>query len=55
MSNRRDHFRHRKWEDKWLEVNKKYSEIWPNISESKEPLPEHENIKMRKISLINTL
>ena len=22
--------------EKWLEVNKKYSEIWPNISETKE-------------------
>ena len=31
--------------DEWLEVNKKYSEIWPNISESKEPLPEHEKYK----------
>ena len=23
---------------KWLEINTKYSEIWPNISEKKEPL-----------------
>ncbi len=31
--------------EKWLEVNKKYSEIWPNISEAKEPLPDHEKYK----------
>ena len=31
--------------EKWLEVNKKYSEIWPNISESKEPLADHEQYK----------
>ena len=31
--------------EKWLEVNKKYSEIWPNISEAKEPLPNHEKHK----------
>ena len=31
--------------EKWLEVNKKYSEIWPNISESKDPLPDHEKYK----------
>ena len=30
---------------KWLEVNKKYSEIWPNITESKEALPDHEKYK----------
>ena len=24
----------------WIELNKKYSEIWPNINEKKEPLPE---------------
>ena len=26
-------------------VNKKYSELWPNISEVKEPLPDHEKYK----------
>lgn len=26
--------------DIWLEHNKKYAEIWPNITEKKEPLPE---------------
>ena len=33
--------------DKWLEVNKDYSKIWPNITKRKEPLPENE--KFRKI------
>jgi len=31
--------------EKWLEVNTKYSEIWPNISKAKEPLPDHEKYK----------
>tara|TARA_B100001939_G_scaffold26691_1_gene21546 strand:+ start:110 stop:343 length:234 start_codon:yes stop_codon:yes gene_type:complete len=31
--------------EKWLELNKKYSEIWPNISEAKDPLPDHEKFK----------
>ena len=31
--------------EKWLEVNKKYSEIWPNISETKDPLPNHDKFK----------
>tara|TARA_B100000989_G_scaffold193085_1_gene145692 strand:+ start:2285 stop:2518 length:234 start_codon:yes stop_codon:yes gene_type:complete len=31
--------------DKWLEVNKQYSEIWPNITEAKDPLPDHEIYK----------
>lgn len=25
---------------KWIEFNAKYSEIWPNITESKSPLPD---------------
>ena len=32
--------------EKWLELNKKYSEIWPNITERKDPpkdSKEHEN------------
>jgi ferredoxin len=41
--------------EKWLEINKKYSEIWPNISEKKDPPPDHENLKMSKISLTNIL
>ena len=28
--------------EKWLDINKEYSEIWPNISEKKEPMKEHE-------------
>ena len=31
--------------DQWVELNKKYSEIWPNISEAKEPMPDHEKFK----------
>ena len=31
--------------EKWLEVNKKYSEILPNISEAKDPMPDHEKYK----------
>ena len=27
---------------KWLEVNTKYSNVWPNIAEQKDPLPDHE-------------
>ena len=34
--------------DKWLEVNKKFSTIWPNFSKKKEPMPEHE--KFREIT-----
>ena len=28
--------------EKWLELNKKYSEIWPNISEKKDPPTDNE-------------
>ena len=34
-----------KGSEKWLEVNSKYSEIWPNITEKKDPLPEHKNFE----------
>ena len=44
-----------KGSEKWLDINKKYSEIWPNISETKEPPTDSQNLKMKKISLINTL
>ena len=30
---------------KWLEVNKKYSDIWPNINEKKDPPEDHEQFK----------
>ena len=32
-------------EGKWLEVNKKYADIWPNISEKKDPPADHEQFK----------
>ena len=28
--------------DKWMNINHKYSLIWPNITQAKEPLPEAE-------------
>ena len=31
--------------NKWLEINKKYAEIWPNIYEKKAALPEAEKYK----------
>lgn len=27
--------------DRWVEFNKKYSELWPQITEQKDPLPDH--------------
>ena len=27
----------------WLDLNTKYSKVWPNITEKKEPLPDAEN------------
>ena len=43
--------------DKWLEINKKYSEIWPNISEKKDPPSDHEEYKdeQDKITIIEAL
>jgi ferredoxin len=31
--------------EKWLLLNKKFSAIWPNISEKKEPMKDHEKFK----------
>ena len=31
--------------NKWLELNTKYSEIWPNISERKDPPEDHDKFK----------
>ena len=31
--------------DKWVELNKKYSEIWPNISVKKDPPADNEKYK----------
>ena len=41
--------------EKWLEINKKYSEIWPNISEKKIHQRITRNLKMSKISTKNIL
>jgi len=27
---------------KWLEINRRYSQVWPNINEKKAPMPNHE-------------
>jgi ferredoxin len=27
--------------DRWVEFNKKYSQVWPSITEQKDPLPDH--------------
>ena len=34
--------------EKWLEMNTKYSEIWPNIIEKKDPPMDHEKYKNEK-------
>ena len=34
---------------KWLEINKKYSEIWPNIKSKKEPMQNAEKYKDEKM------
>ena len=34
--------------DKWLDINKKYSNIWPNIAKRKAPHPENEKFKKIK-------
>ena len=39
--------------DKWLDVNKKYSKIWPNIVKKKDPYPESE--KFKEINLNKSL
>ena len=41
--------------EKWLELNKKYSEIWPNITQKKIHQQITINIKMKKINLKNIL
>ena len=30
---------------KWLDINKKYADIWPNITEKKDPPEDHEQFK----------
>ena len=34
--------------EKWLDINKEYSKIWPNIVKKKDPLPENEKFKKIK-------
>jgi ferredoxin len=34
--------------EKWLELNKKYSELWPNINRKKDPLLDHEKFNDEK-------
>ena len=41
--------------EKWLETNKNYSEIWPNINKRKDPPQDWKNLKMKKINLKNIL
>ena len=31
--------------EKWLEINKKYSEIWPNINVKKDPPADHDKFE----------
>ena len=31
--------------EKWLEINRKYAEIWPNITRQKDPLPDADDWK----------
>ena len=41
--------------EKWLEINKKYSEIWPNINQKKNPPADADNYRMKKINMRNIL
>ena len=34
--------------EKWLELNNKYSEIWPNINKQKDPLKDQEKYRNEK-------
>ena len=36
---------------KWLEINEKYSKLWPNISEKKDALPEAKKFALQKEKL----
>ena len=37
--------------DKWLELNKKYSTVWPNITKKKDPMPDNEKFRKTKNKL----
>ena len=41
--------------EKWLEINKKYSGIWPNINLKKNPPADADNYRMKKINMRNIL
>jgi len=41
--------------EKWLEINKKYSEIWPNINQKKNPPADANNYRNEKINMRNVL
>ena len=41
--------------EKWIEINKKYSEIWPNINQKKNPPADADNYIMKKINMRNIL
>lgn len=34
--------------EKWIEMNREYSEKWPNITAKKDPMPEAEELKDEK-------
>ena len=34
--------------EKWVEINRKYAEVWPNITQQKDPMPEAEELKDKK-------
>lgn len=34
--------------EKWVEINRKYAEEWPNITLKKDPMPEAEEMKDKK-------
>lgn len=34
--------------ERWIEVNRKYAEEWPNITVKKDPMPEAEEMKDKK-------
>ena len=38
--------------EKWLEINKKYSEIWPNIAVKKDPPEDSDKFKDEKCSIV---
>ena len=41
--------------EKWLEINTKYSEVWPNISQKKDPPIDNEKYKNEENKFENIL